>query len=226
MTPKQIAIDLFNGNCFDYVAQRQSIRRLPEGRVIETPTCCLWGFPVRYDPAATHYPIQPEPHPDAWLVWLCTGTIEGILDLIPYPLPYIIFARDNRLRTYKFQTITSKIMKWHSQLEQQHQFGGGAPGPTKTQKENDRLNNALLKQQLNQKPEELPPPPAFAMPAAPKYAPPPSQTSQDTESAAREVARANRRRRGFAASRLGAGNTGASRPSSSAPSQGTKTTLG
>lgn len=229
MTAKQTAMDLFDGDDFMYVAQRRSIRRLPQGYVIETPDCVLWGFPVRYDPAATHYRIEHHQDPDTWLVWLCAGTIRGILDLIPYPLPRIMFARDNRLRTYKFQTITSKLMKWHNQPEQQHQLGGGKPaGPTKTQRENDMLNNQLLKQQLAQKPAEIPAAPVLTLPPAPKYAPPPQQTSQDTDAAAREVARANRRRRGFQASRLGAGNTGATRPaaSPSAPSSGTKTTLG
>jgi hypothetical protein len=242
VTPKQQAIDLYNGNAVRYVGERHLIRRLPQGRTIETPQCCLWGFPIRLTPRLLKHgtvTIHHEPDPDCWMVWLCTGDLESVLHLIPYPLPYIAFARDNRLRGYSFERLTRKLMKslppiqWHRHPEQQHQFGGGGGGgPSKTAKENEKLNNQLLKQQLAAMGKEQPEMPAFIPPPAPKYAPPPSQTSQDAEAAAQEFRRASKMRRGFARSKLGAGDTG--RPSTSTPStpapvataQGAKSTLG
>ena len=76
-------------------------------------------------------------------------------------------------------------------------FGGGAPGPSATQKENDTLNNALLRKQLaeaNKKKKEAP---DFKIPAAPVYASPPSSTSADAEAATRESYLASLRRRGL-----------------------------
>ncbi len=242
MTPKQQAIDLYNGNAVRYVGERHLIRSLPQGRTIETPQCCLWGFPIRLTPRLLKHgtvTIHHEPDPDCWMVWLCTGDLESVLHLIPYPLPYVAFARDNRLRGYSFEKLTRKLMKslppiqWHRHPEQQHQFGGGGGGgPSKTAKENEKLNNQLLKQQLAAMGKEQPEMPAFIPPPTPKYAPPPSQTSQDAEAAAQEFRRASKMRRGFARSKLGAGDTG--RPSTSTPStpapvataQGAKSTLG
>jgi hypothetical protein len=243
VTPKQQAINLYNGNAVRYVGERHLIRRLPQGRTIETPACCLWGFPIQLTPRLLKHgtvTIHHEPDPDCWMVWLCTGDLESVLHLIPYPLPYVAFARDNRLRGYSFEKLTRKLMKslppiqWHRHPEQQHQFGGGGGGggPSKTAKENEKLNNQLLKQQLAAMGKEQPEMPAFIPPPAPKYAPPPSQTSQDAEAAAQEFRRASKMRRGFARSKLGAGDTG--RPSTSTPStpapvataQGAKSTLG
>jgi hypothetical protein len=100
---------------------------------------------------------------------------------------------------------------------------GGPPPKSKTERENEKLNNQMLKAQLAQmgKEQEMP---AYEAPPAPKYAPPPSSTSQDTEAAAQEAMRAAKRRRGFAKSRLAAPMAGAS-VVSTAPA-GTKTTLG
>jgi hypothetical protein len=238
MTPKQQALNLFKGDHFRYLHQRSRIRALPQGQVIETPECCLWGFPIRLIPHLLNrgaVTIHHEPKPDCWMVWLCAGTLSHVLPLIPYPLPLIAFARDNRnLRWYQFDELTKKIMKttasslsWHNQPEQQHQFGGGGGGPSKTQKENEKLNNQLLKQQLASMSQSAPEMPAFVAPKPPKYAPPPSQTSQDAEAAAQEFRRASKMRRGFARSKLGAGDTGArSAPAPSATAQGSKSTLG
>lgn len=123
-----------------------------------------------------------------------------------------------------------KTHTWHDQPEQQHQFGGGgAPEASKTAKENEKLNNQLLKQQLSQigKTEHMPALPPI--PAPQKIAPPPSATPADAEAAAREAQRRTRMRRGFMKSRLGAGDTGAAPKPAPAPStvaQGTKPTLG
>lgn len=217
MTPKQQAINLYEGNAVRYVGERHRIRRLPQGKVIETHDCCLWGFPICLTPRLLKrgtVRIHHEPDPNCWMVWLCTGNLDHILHLIPYPLPFIAFARDNRLRAYSFEKLTRKLMKtpppaWHNQSEQQHQLGGGQRGPSKTQRENERLNNELIKRQLEQMSKEQPEVPMFIPPPAPKYAPPPSQTSQDAEAAAFEFRKAAKMRRGFARSKLGAGDTGA-----------------
>lgn len=106
--------------------------------------------------------------------------------------------------------------------------GGGPPPKSRTERENEKLNNQMLKAQLRQlgKEQHMP---VYEAPPTPKYAPPPSSTSQDTEAAAQEAMRAAKRRRGFARSRLAAGAAPSGAPSggavSTAPS-GTKTTLG
>jgi hypothetical protein len=242
MTPKQQAMSLYaqRPNPWEYVMDRHLIRMLPQGHLIDTPECCLWGFPIRLTPRVLKHgtvTIHHEPNPNCWMVWLCTGDLAHVLSLIPYPLPHIAFARDNRLRGYSFEKLTRKLMKtssptWHTQPEQQHQFKGGKqPEQTKTQKENEKLNNQLLKQQLAAMGKEAPAMPTFVAPPPPKYAPPPSQTSQDAEAAAQEFRRATKMRRGFAKSKLGAGDTGRSSPTSAAPApaataQGSKPTLG
>lgn len=106
---------------------------------------------------------------------------------------------------------------------------GGGGGPTKTQKENDKLNNQLLKAQLKNMNKEEPEMPVYTPPPMPKYAPPPSSTSADAEAAAMEARKKAARRRGFARSKLGAGNTGAlgsSGSGGSAVAQGSKNKLG
>lgn len=241
VTSKQQALNLYNNDAVRYVTERHLIRTLPKGRTIETPTCCLWGFPILITPRTIKHgtvPIYHEPNPNCWMVWLCTGDLRTVLHLIPYPLPFIAFARDNRLRGYSFEKLTRKLMKksalsaWHPQPEQQHQFGGGGGGgPSKTQRENEKLNNQLIKQQLAAMSKEAPEMPAFVAPPTPKYAPPPNQTSQDAEAAAQEFRKAAKMRRGFAKSKLGAGDTGRSSatPPPVAPAataQGAKSTLG
>ena len=124
----------------------------------------------------------------------------------------------------------SAPLTWHTQPEQQHQFGGGGGGgPSKTQRENEKLNNQLIKQQLAAMSKEAPEMPAFVAPPTPKYAPPPNQTSQDAEAAAQEFRKAAKMRRGFAKSKLGAGDTGRAStpaPAPAATAQGAKSTLG
>lgn len=114
------------------------------------------------------------------------------------------------------------------------QFGGG-PSQSKTAKENERLNNQLLKQQLAQMSKSQPEAAPITIPKPPVYAPPPTQTSMDAEAAAQEFRRNMRRRRGFLASKLtqgtgAAGGTGApGLPTSPAPtpvSTGGNPTLG
>lgn len=122
-----------------------------------------------------------------------------------------------------------KHITWHNQPEQQHQFGGGgAPEQSKTAKENEKLNNQMLRAQLAQIGKEPEIPAMPPIPAAPKYAPPPSSTPADAEAASREAQRRSRMRRGLMKSKLGAGDTGA-RPPTTSPTQvaqGTKPTLG
>jgi len=122
-----------------------------------------------------------------------------------------------------------KNYSWHNQPEQQHQFGGGgAPKQSKVQKENEQLNNKLLRQQLEQIGKEPEVPVMAPLPAQPKFAPPPSATPADAESASREAQRRTRMRRGLMRSKLGAGDTGAptTTPIPSPVSQGAKPTLG
>lgn len=77
------------------------------------PDFIVWGFPVNMKevlngprPAR----IKTYQNPDAWFVWACAGDIRRIPEVIPYRLPYIIFARDNgELRAYDYDRLIGKI---------------------------------------------------------------------------------------------------------------------
>lgn len=81
------------------------------GHVIETEHLHLWGFPIHlqeaYNPpiVLTHQ----RKDPDTWFVWWMEGDISYVWAAIPYPLPFIIFARDNRLKAYTFEALSRKL---------------------------------------------------------------------------------------------------------------------
>jgi hypothetical protein len=85
-----------------------AILGLIEGRIIIAKDLMLWGFPVHVgDTVPEHIPIADYADPDAWMVWLAVGTLslDAVVQAMPYPLPKVIFARDNRLRCYNLDTL-------------------------------------------------------------------------------------------------------------------------
>lgn len=108
-------------------------------------------------------------------------------------------------------------------------YFGSKPSQSKTQKENEKLNNQLLKYQIDQmkKGTEEAAMPSYEAPEPPIYAPPPTSTPADAEAQASEYMRAMKRRRGFTKSRLAGETGGASKaPSPSGATQGSKSKLG
>jgi len=94
----------------EHDADRALIRKY--GYIFETPSVVLWGFPVNVADALECVPVKIRKYNrcDGWFVWLATGEMKSILALIPYRLPTIIFARDNkRLRVYDFEDLIKRI---------------------------------------------------------------------------------------------------------------------
>ena len=83
------------------------------GHVFERPDVCLWGFPIQYTEAFKP-PVSiltPRYIPDTWFVWYLYGDLRKVWSLIPYKLPFIVFARSNRLRIYHFDDLARKLSK-------------------------------------------------------------------------------------------------------------------
>ena len=98
--------------------------------------------------------------------------------------------------------------------------GGGQKGPSSSDRKTASLNQQLLRAQIKQA-SQMPEMPAI--PAAPKIekiAPPPQQTTADTEAAARELRKSLSRRKGIQYSRRTQGALGSPSP------LGVATTLG
>lgn len=65
------------------------------GYVISTPDCFLMGK---------------QESEDAWFVTYFAGDLRAAVAAIPYPLPFVIFQRDNgTLRRYKLESLTRRI---------------------------------------------------------------------------------------------------------------------
>lgn len=79
---------------------------LRHGYVFSTPRSFVMGRPVRRN-ATREEIVDPShcfgPEADAWLVYCAAGTagMAWFLDQEPYPLPYIGWERDNKLRFYE-----------------------------------------------------------------------------------------------------------------------------
>lgn len=83
------------------------------GTVIETPEFILWGFP--FDSCCVQEGVQiPLPgytlsHVDAWFCWMLAGDTAAAVQAVPYPLEWLIFARRNKLRAYKFDGLVKRL---------------------------------------------------------------------------------------------------------------------
>ena len=88
------------------------------GYVFSTPDAFIMGRPVDKH-ASYDQIIRPEiefPSPNAWLIWLAAGAaaIRVFLDREPFPLPYMGWERDNKLRWYDRQQIIRHVTRTNS----------------------------------------------------------------------------------------------------------------
>jgi hypothetical protein len=84
------------------------------GYVIETEDVFLMGRPVRHD-----VPVEAIlcPHVsfareecDAWFIWAFCGNIKAMLELAPYPLPLVGWARRNgRVKWYWCEDVIRRV---------------------------------------------------------------------------------------------------------------------
>ncbi|QIF01956.1 hypothetical protein [Roseimicrobium sp. ORNL1] len=85
------------------------------GRVYITPTCVLFAKAV---PSHREY-HEPwdtwEPHEcDAWLVWLAAGDLAEFFQYVPYELPWLVWARRDRLRKWPYDLARRHILQEHA----------------------------------------------------------------------------------------------------------------
>ena len=86
------------------------------GCVLSTPQAFLMGRPIVKD--AEHI-LQADPwhrfppeEVDCWLVWLAAGDLSAIWKLVPYPLPWLAWARrEGELRFYPFDSVQAGLAK-------------------------------------------------------------------------------------------------------------------
>jgi hypothetical protein len=91
-----------------YLEERQRILDLESGVVLETESLVLLLFPFRASKFTLSKPVVPKEYkkPNAWFVWLMAGSITGVIEHMPYPLPLIIFARDKRIKGYTLEKLS------------------------------------------------------------------------------------------------------------------------
>ena len=81
------------------------------GHLIITPRLILLGkaVPTGLSDYSDPWARYEESTCDAWLVWLAAGDLNECLRHIPYPKKYIGFARQDRLRWYRYDELTKKL---------------------------------------------------------------------------------------------------------------------
>jgi len=88
---------------------------LAHGFVFVTPDVFLMARPVIKNAPKDQIlsPWIQFPRADCWHVWLAAGhgALAVLANYEPYPLPWISFERNNRLRFYKRSSFIPKI--WH-----------------------------------------------------------------------------------------------------------------
>jgi hypothetical protein len=104
------ALDLFNGDQAEHDHDLQQVMAAGGYRLIAADGSELWGFPCRKEAVTPGCTPAWEPQPDCWFVWLYTGNLSSLIGLIPHPLPWVIFARDNRLRAYRLAPLLERII--------------------------------------------------------------------------------------------------------------------
>lgn len=106
------ALDLYKGNRIKLAHDMEHIADLPDGRLIIHKGLMLWGFPIRTKGITPdRVLIEHHDNPDTWAVWLAAGemTRANVMESIPYPLEWVVFARDNRLKCYNLQALLQKL---------------------------------------------------------------------------------------------------------------------
>lgn len=105
MTPIQKAIAVYEQEPCVRSFYEDLALHFEHGYVISTPKAFVMGRPVdRYaseqcilDPS---YSFQTQ---NAWLVWLAAGDLRHVLGLMPFPLPWIGYERNNVLRFVRLE---------------------------------------------------------------------------------------------------------------------------
>ena len=92
------------------------------GRVHITPTCILLAKAV---PSTREY-HEPwdtwQPHEcDAWLIWLAAGELTEFFQYAPYELPWLLWARRDRLRKWPYHLARRHILQGQEQEQEQEQ---------------------------------------------------------------------------------------------------------
>ena len=90
------------------------LAHLATGYTFVTPRSALMGFLTKADSVryslARGDAITParhaEPYGDCWFVWLAVGRLTDFLPMIPFDVPYVAFARRDKVRIWKFKEIT------------------------------------------------------------------------------------------------------------------------
>ena len=92
------------------------IEHLHSGYVFITPQAALMGFRCKASDVRDAIkggwgvkPHQADEDGDCWMVWLAVGTVRDVLTMTPFPLPFVAFARRDRLRLWRFAEITKRI---------------------------------------------------------------------------------------------------------------------
>jgi len=81
------------------------------GFVYSTPSLFIFGRPVRkdapglliFDPRVRFQVV------DCWWVWLACGSLESLVEIIPFYLPWIGYQRKNMCRYWKTENLIRKI---------------------------------------------------------------------------------------------------------------------
>jgi hypothetical protein len=86
----------------------------PEAYVFSTPEVFCMGRPVRIAPDSIDMVLDPHvrftrEEANCWHVYLYAGKANLAFTLVPYPLEYVSFERNNNLRVYKYEVIRSRI---------------------------------------------------------------------------------------------------------------------
>lgn len=85
------------------------------GYVFSTPTAFIMAKPVGkffeeqiQDPWAM---FNPDEY-DTWLIWLAAGDMAEFFRFCPYPLSWLAWARHDRLRFWRFESIQRKVISY------------------------------------------------------------------------------------------------------------------
>lgn len=80
------------------------------GRVHITPTAVLFAKAVP-SRIKEHGPwdIWEESECDAWLIWLGAGDMREFFRYAPYPLPWFVWARKDRLRWWRYEDVRRRV---------------------------------------------------------------------------------------------------------------------
>ena len=88
---------------------------LAGGYVYATPDFFAMGRPVPRG-APAEFIVNPwhtweREQCDAWLVYLVAGDMSKAWLTFPFSLPWVIFERDNVIKTHRFESLRSKIIR-------------------------------------------------------------------------------------------------------------------